>query len=58
MARVKDRAAVVTEGGLGMGFATGRLLAREGAVVVDADRDAVNGKAAVERASGLMKEKS
>jgi cyclopentanol dehydrogenase len=49
MARVKDKVAVVTGGALGLGFATARLLAQEGAKVVVADRDTVNGKAAVER---------
>src|SRR5258706_15728755 len=49
MARVKGKVAVITGGALGLGFATARLLAQEGAKVVVADRDTVNGKAAIER---------
>ncbi|MEU0158322.1 3-oxoacyl-ACP reductase [Streptomyces sp. NPDC006261] len=52
--RLVGRAAVVTGAGSGIGLATVRRLAAEGALVVCADVDEVSGKAAAEEAGGLF----
>jgi NAD(P)-dependent dehydrogenase (short-subunit alcohol dehydrogenase family) len=52
--RLKDRVAVVTGAGGGIGLATVRRFAAEGATVVCADIDEVAGKAAAEAAGGLF----
>jgi cyclopentanol dehydrogenase len=49
MARLAGRVAVVTGGALGLGFATSRLLAQEGAKLVVADRDHLAGQDASDR---------
>ncbi len=54
MERLKDRVAVVTGAGGGIGLATVRRFAAEGATVVCADIDEVAGKAAAEAAGGLF----
>jgi meso-butanediol dehydrogenase/(S,S)-butanediol dehydrogenase/diacetyl reductase len=46
-ARFEDRVAVITGGASGIGEATARLLAREGAKLVIADRDALRGEALI-----------
>jgi 3-oxoacyl-[acyl-carrier protein] reductase len=51
--RLKDKVAIVTGGGAGIGEATSLLFAREGAKLVVADID-ING---AERVAGLIKEK-
>ncbi len=45
--RLKDKVAIVTGGGAGMGLAVARAYAREGAKVVVADRNAADGRATV-----------
>ena len=52
MQRFDGRVAVITGGGSGIGLATARRLASEGAKVVIADVDATAGKAAAEEVSG------
>ncbi|RKT56035.1 3-oxoacyl-ACP reductase [Saccharothrix australiensis] len=52
--RLEGRVAVVTGGGSGIGLATARRLADEGARVVVADVDAVAGKAAADAVDGLF----
>jgi NAD(P)-dependent dehydrogenase (short-subunit alcohol dehydrogenase family) len=52
--RLEGRVAVVTGGGGGIGLATVRRLASEGAHVVVADLDAYAGKAAAEEVDGLF----
>src|SRR5207302_8423389 len=52
MERFDGRVAVITGGGSGIGLATARRLASEGAKVVVADIDAVAGKAAADEVNG------
>ncbi len=52
--RLADRVAVVTGGASGIGLATARRLAAEGANVVIADRDAAPGSAAASEVDGLF----
>jgi dihydroanticapsin dehydrogenase len=52
MNRMKDKVAIVTGGGAGIGRATCELFAEEGATVVVAERDAVTGQETVERIAG------
>ncbi|GAA2676274.1 MULTISPECIES: 3-oxoacyl-ACP reductase [Actinosynnema] len=52
--RLQDRVAVITGGGSGIGLASARRLAAEGAKVVVADVDAEAGKAAAESVGGLF----
>jgi NAD(P)-dependent dehydrogenase (short-subunit alcohol dehydrogenase family) len=54
MQRLLDRVAVVTGAGSGIGLASARRLAAEGAKVVAVDIDAQTGKAAAEEAGGLF----
>lgn len=51
--RLEDRTAVITGGGSGIGLASARRLAAEGARVVVADIDPVAGKAAADEVGGL-----
>ncbi|QLY34602.1 3-oxoacyl-ACP reductase [Nocardia huaxiensis] len=53
MQRLQDRVAVVTGGGSGIGLATVRRFAQEGAKVVVADIDATSGEAAAAEVGGL-----
>jgi len=56
--RVKDKVAIVTGGAKGLGEATSRLLAKEGAKVVLTDLDEVQGKkveAEINKAGGTAK---
>jgi NAD(P)-dependent dehydrogenase (short-subunit alcohol dehydrogenase family) len=52
--RLQDRVAVITGGGSGIGLASARRLAAEGARVVVGDIDAVAGKAAADEVGGLF----
>ena len=52
--RLLDRVAVVTGGGSGIGLATARRLAAEGAKVAVADLDGETGKAAADEVGGLF----
>ncbi|MFI6522982.1 3-oxoacyl-ACP reductase [Spirillospora sp. NPDC050679] len=54
MQRLEGRVAVVTGGASGIGLATARRFAQEGAVVVVADLDEAGGKAAAAEAGGLF----
>jgi NAD(P)-dependent dehydrogenase (short-subunit alcohol dehydrogenase family) len=54
MPRLLDRVAVVTGGGSGIGLATARRLAAEGAKVAVADLDGETGKAAADEVGGLF----
>jgi NAD(P)-dependent dehydrogenase (short-subunit alcohol dehydrogenase family) len=54
MQRLLDRVAVVTGAGSGIGLASTRRLAAEGAKVVAVDIDGERGKAAAEQAGGLF----
>ncbi|WP_439956071.1 3-oxoacyl-ACP reductase [Nocardia yamanashiensis] len=51
--RLQDRVAVITGGGSGIGLATARRFAAEGAKVVVADIDATSGEAAAAEVGGL-----
>lgn len=42
--KLKNKVAIVTGGGAGIGEATCKLLAEEGAIVIVTDMDEVNGK--------------
>ncbi|MRH91798.1 3-oxoacyl-ACP reductase [Nocardia sp. SYP-A9097] len=53
MQRLQDRVAVVTGGGSGIGLATAKRFAQEGAKVVVADIDATSGEAAAAAVGGL-----
>ncbi|MGW6445078.1 3-oxoacyl-ACP reductase [Lentzea sp. NPDC055074] len=52
--RLEGRVAVVTGGGSGIGLATARRFASEGAKVVVADLDPASGKAAADEVAGLF----
>jgi NAD(P)-dependent dehydrogenase (short-subunit alcohol dehydrogenase family) len=52
--RLQDRVAVITGGGSGIGLASARRLAAEGARVVIGDIDAAAGKAAADEVGGLF----
>ena len=52
--RLAGRVAVITGAGSGIGLASARRLAAEGAKVVCVDRDATSGKAAAEEVDGLF----
>ncbi len=54
MQRLQDRVAVITGAGSGIGLATTRRLASEGAKVVAVDIDGETGKAAAEEVGGLF----
>ena len=54
MQRLADRVAVVTGAGSGIGLASARRLAAEGAKVVVADLDSETGKAAADEVGGLF----
>src|SRR5690349_989624 len=54
MERLLDRVAIVTGGGSGIGLATVRRFASEGARVVVADVDPAAGKAAAEEVGGTF----
>ena len=52
--RLEDRVAVITGGASGIGLATARRFADEGAIVVIGDLDPVSGRAAAEDVDGLF----
>ena len=52
--RLEERVAVITGGGSGIGLATARRLADEGAKVVVADMDATSGQAAADDVGGTF----
>jgi NAD(P)-dependent dehydrogenase (short-subunit alcohol dehydrogenase family) len=54
MRRLQDRVAVITGAGSGIGLASARRLAAEGAIVVAADIDEAAGKAAAEMTGGTF----
>src|SRR6266700_1476452 len=54
MQRLLDRVAVVTGAGSGIGLASGRRLAAEGAKIVSVDIDGETGKAAAAEAGGIF----
>jgi len=54
MQRLQDRVAVVTGAGSGIGLASARRLAAEGAIVVTVDIDEAAGKAAADQAGGTF----
>ena len=54
MERLQDRVAVITGAGSGIGLATARRFAQEGAKVVVADLDEAAGKAAADEVGGLF----
>src|SRR6516164_3595400 len=54
MQRLLDRVAVITGAGSGIGLATVRRLATEGAKIVAVDIDGETGKAAAEEVGGLF----
>jgi NAD(P)-dependent dehydrogenase (short-subunit alcohol dehydrogenase family) len=54
MQRLQDRVAVITGAGSGIGLASARRLAAEGAVVVAVDIDEAAGKAAAEQTGGMF----
>src|SRR5690348_894369 len=53
--RLKDRVAIITGGASGIGLATARRFAAEGAAVVIADLDATSGEAAAAEVGGLYR---
>src|SRR5947207_9382624 len=54
MQRLRDRVAVITGAGSGIGLASVRRLAAEGATIVAVDIDGETGKAAAEEAGGIF----
>jgi NAD(P)-dependent dehydrogenase (short-subunit alcohol dehydrogenase family) len=54
-ARLKDRVAIITGGASGIGLATARRFAAEGAFVVIADLDPVTGEAAATEVGGVFR---
>ncbi|MGM7699611.1 3-oxoacyl-ACP reductase [Microbacterium sp. A84] len=53
--RLKDRVAIITGGASGIGFATARRFAAEGAFVVIADMDPIAGEAAASEIGGVFR---
>ena len=53
--RLKDRVAIVTGGASGIGLATARRFAAEGAIVVIADLDPTSGEAAASEVGGVFR---
>jgi NAD(P)-dependent dehydrogenase (short-subunit alcohol dehydrogenase family) len=53
--RLKDRVAIITGGASGIGLATARRFAAEGAIVVIADLDPTSGEAAAAEVGGLFR---
>ena len=54
-ARLKDRVAIITGGASGIGLATARRFAAEGARVVIADLDPATGEAAADEVDGVFR---
>ena len=54
--RLKDRVAIITGGASGIGLATARRFAAEGAAVVIADLDATSGEAAAAEVNGVFRQ--